>query len=160
MNTLKFGAKVVIILVALMVLLCCGLTTLLTYQWLSPAARSVTEKVVTVPIAQDKEEVSKPSSNEEQASSVVSGSTENSERVCKFMEGYNADGRVVPAGTKVTGPAFVKPDRNTDWGLPVYLGESYTTTASDEVVWALDGDNACVDSQSAFFSFWGKTLTK
>lgn len=158
MNTLKFGAKVVIILVALLVFLCCGLTTLLTYQWLSPA-RSVTEKVVTVPIAQDKEEVSKPSSNEEQASS-VSGSTEDSERVCKFMEGYNADGRVVPAGTKVTGPAFVKPDRNVDWGLPVYVGESYTTTASDEVVWALDGDNACVDSQGQFFSFWGKTLTK
>lgn len=158
MNTLKFAVKVVIILVALLVFLGCGLTTLLTYQWLSPT-RSVTEKVVTVPIAQDKEEVSKPSSNEEQASS-ISGSTENSERACKFMEGYNADGRVVPAGTKVTGPAFVKPDRNVDWGLPVYMDESYTTTASDEVVWALDGDNACVDSQSAFFSFWGKTLTK
>lgn len=159
MNTLKFGAKVVIILVALMVLLCCGLTTLLTYQWLSPAARSVTEKVVTVPIAQDKEEVSKPSSNEEQASS-VSGSTEDSERVCKFIDGYDTNGKVVPAGTNVKGPAFVKPDRNVDWGLPVYVGESYTTKASDEVVWLLDGDNACVDSQSAFFSFWGKTLTK
>jgi len=160
MNTLKFGAKVVIILVALMVLLGCGLTTVLTYQWLSPAARSVTEKVVTVPIAQDKEEVSKPSSDNEEQTSSISGSTENSERVCKFIDGYDANGKVVPAGTNVKGPAFVKPDRNVDWGYPVYLSESYTTKASDEVVWLLDGDNACVDSQGQYFSFWGKTLTK
>jgi hypothetical protein len=87
----------------------------------------------------------------------VGGVELGEETICKFAEGYDAKGKVVPTGTVVTGPAFVKPDRNTDWGYPVYLTENYTTTASDEVVWLLVGDNACVDAQSLFFSIWSQT---
>jgi hypothetical protein len=76
--------------------------------------------------------------------------------ICKYADSYTAEGKVVPAGTLVQGPAFVKPDRNRDWGRPIYVGEEYTTRASDEVIWLLTGDNACVDSQHLFFSIWGK----
>jgi len=79
------------------------------------------------------------------------------ERICKYAEGFNSEGKVVKSGTKVTGPAFVKPNRDIDWGYPIYVGEEYVTTASDEVVWILEGDNACVDAQSQFFSYWGIT---
>jgi len=87
----------------------------------------------------------------------VGGVELGEESICKFAEGYDAEGEVIPAGTVITGPAVVKPDRNTDWGYPVYVGEKYTTTASDEVVWLLIGDNACVDAQSPFFSTWSQT---
>jgi hypothetical protein len=79
------------------------------------------------------------------------------ESICKFAEDFDSEGLVVPSGTIVEGPAFVKPDRNLDWAYPVYVGETYETEASDEVVWLLTGDDACVDAQSQFFSFWGKT---
>jgi hypothetical protein len=81
-------------------------------------------------------------------------------QVCKFADGYDSLGKVVPAGTKIEGPAFVKPDRNIDWGNPIYIGEEYTTSASDEVVWLLTGDNACVDAQSLFFTYWSQTNPK
>lgn len=78
------------------------------------------------------------------------------ERICAFAPGLTAEGEVVPAGTIVEGPAFAKPDRDLDWGHPIYVGEKYTTTASDEVVWLLIGDNACVDAQSLFFTYWSQ----
>lgn len=78
------------------------------------------------------------------------------ETICKFADGFTSEGKTVPAGTVVKGPAFVKPDRDIDWGYPIYINETYQTKQSDEVVWLLKGDNACVDSQSFFFSFWGK----
>lgn len=77
-------------------------------------------------------------------------------QVCKYADGFDSFGKVVPAGTEVKGPAFVKPDRDLDWGHPVYIGEEYTTQASDEVVWLLTGDNACVDAQGMFFTYWSK----
>lgn len=77
--------------------------------------------------------------------------------LCDYAEGYDSDGKVVPRGTKVFGPAAVKPDRDTDWGLPIYVGEEYITSESDEVVWLLVGDNACVDSQGRFFVPFSKT---
>ena len=77
-------------------------------------------------------------------------------QICKYADGYDSDGKVVPAGTVVEGPAFAKPDRNLDWGYPIYVGEEYTTTASDEVVWLMIGDNACVDAQAMFFTYWTK----
>lgn len=79
------------------------------------------------------------------------------ETICKFADGYTAEGKTVPAGTVVKGPAFVKPNRDIDWGYPIYINETYQTKQSDEVVWLLKGDNACVDSQESFFSYWGKT---
>ena len=87
----------------------------------------------------------------------VGGVVLGAESTCDFAEGYDAKGKVVPAGTVVTGPAFVKPDRDISWGYPVYVGEEYTTTASDEVIWLLVGDNACVDAQSTFFTIWSQT---
>lgn len=81
-------------------------------------------------------------------------------QICKFADGYDSLGKVVPAGTQIKGPAFVKPDRNIDWGNPIYIGEEYTTSASDEVVWLLTGDNACVDAQSLFFTYWSQTNPK
>ena len=79
------------------------------------------------------------------------------EKICKYADGFNSKGKVVKAGTEITGPAFAKPNRDIDWGRPILVGETYTTSASDEVVWILEGDNACVDAQSMFFSYWGKT---
>jgi hypothetical protein len=87
----------------------------------------------------------------------VGGVELGEETICKFAEGYDAEGKAVPTGTVVTGPAFVKPDRDISWGYPIYVGEEYTTTASDEVIWLLIGDNACVDAQSLFFSIWSQT---
>jgi hypothetical protein len=71
--------------------------------------------------------------------------------VCRFADGYTAEGRVVPSGTIVYGPAVVKPNRDTNDAVIVLVGGSYTTKASDEVIWLLVGDNACARSQSAFF---------
>lgn len=79
------------------------------------------------------------------------------EVVCKYADGFNAEGRTVRKGTIVTGPAVVKPDRNINWAIPIYLGETYMTDASDEVIWILIGDNACVDAQAQYFNFWGPT---
>jgi hypothetical protein len=77
-------------------------------------------------------------------------------QICKYAVGFDSFGKVVPAGTEIQGPAFAKPDRNLDWGYPVYLGEKYTTQASDEVVWLLTGDDTCVEAQSMFFTYWSK----
>lgn len=95
------------------------------------------------------------------AETVTTGSASLGEpQVCKYADGYTSKGKVVPSGTVVKGPAFVKPDRDLDWGNPIYVGEEYTTTASDEVVWLMIGDNACVDSQSVFFTYWSKNNPK
>lgn len=72
-------------------------------------------------------------------------------RICRYAEGTTAEGIVVAQGTVVRGPAFVKPDRNRDHVLLILDGASYTTKATDEVVWILVGDNACVRSQEQFF---------
>lgn len=79
---------------------------------------------------------------------------------CKYADGFTSKGKEVPSGTVIKGPAFAKPDRDLDWGHPVYIGEEYTTQASDEGVWLLVGDNACVDSQSMFFTYWSKNNPK
>jgi hypothetical protein len=76
------------------------------------------------------------------------------EKICQFAEDFDSEGLVVPEGTKVVGPAVVKPDRNLDWGYPVYVDEKYETQASDEVIWLLNGDNTCVDAQEPFFTYW------
>ncbi|MFA7627911.1 MAG: hypothetical protein WCY37_00620 [Candidatus Dojkabacteria bacterium] len=82
------------------------------------------------------------------------------EVLCQFAEGWTAEGLTVPSGTKVTGPAVVKQNRDLDWGIPIYVGETYTTVESDEVVWLLNGDNACVDAQSPYFSYWQEEAPK
>jgi hypothetical protein len=74
------------------------------------------------------------------------------EKVCRFADGYDSYGKVVPSGTLVTGPALVKPDRDRDHALLVMPGAEYTTVETDEVIWLLVGDSACVDSQAIFFS--------
>lgn len=136
---LGFAGTVAVIVIALVLLAGCGLGTILAYQWLSPDVTQVT----TV---------------DEQPVAVNPNSHAGGEAtVCEYADGYDANGEVVKAGTEVKGPAFVKPDRNISWGYPVYVGETYVTKASDEVVWLLIGDNACVDSQSPFFTSWGKT---
>lgn len=135
---LGFLGTTFVVVIAIIALVGCGLTTVLVYQWVSPA--TVNNPQTKVPI------VVNPNSH--------SG---GEAAICEFASGYDSNGKVVPAGTEVKGPAFTKPDRNVSWGYPVYVGETYVTKASDEVVWALVGDNACVDSQSAFFSFWGKS---
>lgn len=78
------------------------------------------------------------------------------EKICKYADGFDDEGKVVKKGTLVTGPGFVKPDRHLDWGRPVLVGETYITTNSDEVIWLLKGDNACVEGQNMFFSYWSK----
>lgn len=77
--------------------------------------------------------------------------------ICDYAPTFTSEGQAVPAGTLVRGPALVKPNRDISWGVPVYIGEEYTTRNSDEVIWLLTGDNACVDSQSMFFVHWQKT---
>lgn len=74
------------------------------------------------------------------------------EKVCRFADGYDSYGKVVPSGTLVTGPALVKPDRDLDHALLVMPGAEYSTVETDEVIWLLVGDSACVDSQAMFFS--------
>ena len=73
------------------------------------------------------------------------------ESICKFAEGYDSQGKVVPSGTKVTGPAVVKPFRDEDHALVLNVGVEYITTNSDEVVWLLIGDNACALSNAEPF---------
>lgn len=72
--------------------------------------------------------------------------------VCKYMDDFNAEGKVVPAGTELIGPAVVKPNRNLDFAYLVLVDVKYITTESDEIIWMLEGDNACVLSQAMFFS--------
>lgn len=72
--------------------------------------------------------------------------------VCRYMEGFDAEGQVVPAGTKLIGPAVVKPNRNLDHAFLVLVDVEYTTINTDEVIWMLEGDDACVLSQAKFFS--------
>ncbi len=74
------------------------------------------------------------------------------EKVCRFAEGYTSEGKVVPKGTTVTGPALVKPDRDIDHVILVMPDAEYTTVETDEVIWLLVGDPACVNSQAKFFS--------
>lgn len=155
MDVLRFAGRVVIVVIALMVIFSCGLVALLGYQLLSPQvvveAPVEVERVVEVPI-----EVERIVEVPVEVERVVEVPAEGIEKICRFAEDFNAEGKVVPAGTLISGPSFVKPDRNLDWGRPVYVGEEYTTRASDEVVWLLAGDNACVDAQAEFFSHWGK----
>ena len=72
--------------------------------------------------------------------------------VCKYMEGFDSEGQAVPSGTKLIGPAVVKPNRNLDHAFLVLVDVEYTTIESDEVIWMLEGDDACVKSQAMFFS--------
>jgi len=73
------------------------------------------------------------------------------ETICDYAEGYNSQGEVVPSGTKVSGPALIKPDRDTNHVILLMPGAEYTTEATDEVIWVLVGDKACVNAQSQFF---------
>lgn len=157
MDALKFVVKTLVIGALLVGLMGCGVVSLLTYQWLAPApsaaqAAVIVEKPVEKPTIVEKDDPAPKRNNE------------GSEHVCHYAEGYTSEGRTVPAGTLVTGPAVVKPNRNIDWGYPVYPNEEYTTRNSDETVWLLVGDSACVDAQEGneertFFSYWGKTQT-
>jgi hypothetical protein len=70
------------------------------------------------------------------------------ESACHYAEGFDSRGQVVPAGTKVTGPAVVKPSRDNDHALVINVGVEYTTTETDEVVWVFVGDNACALSNA------------
>ncbi len=72
--------------------------------------------------------------------------------VCKYMDGFDSEGQAVPSGTELIGPAVVKPNRDIDFAYLVLVDVEYTTIESDEVIWMLDGDNACVFSQAKFFS--------
>lgn len=72
--------------------------------------------------------------------------------VCKYMDGYTSEGKTVGAGTQIIGPAVVKPNRDLDHALLIYTGVQYTTIASDETIWMLEGDNTCVDAQAQYFS--------
>ncbi len=74
------------------------------------------------------------------------------EKVCRFADGYDSNGKVVPSETLVTGPALVKPNRDLDHVLLVMPSAEYTTFETDEVIWLLIGDEACVDAQAMFFS--------
>ncbi len=74
------------------------------------------------------------------------------ETTCRFADGYDSFGKVVPPETKVFGPALIKPDRNRDHAILLMPSASYETVASDEVIWLLVGDSACVNSQAEFFS--------
>ncbi len=72
---------------------------------------------------------------------------------CEYVAGYTSKGIVVESGTKVTGPAVVKPSRDKDHALVINVGVEYITSNSDEVVWLLVGDNACALSNAEpFFS--------
>lgn len=74
------------------------------------------------------------------------------EKVCRFADGYDSYGKVVPSGTLVTGPALVKPNRDLDHVLLVMPSAEYTTIQTDEVIWLLVGDETCVNAQAMFFS--------
>lgn len=76
----------------------------------------------------------------------VAGST-----VCRYADGYDSFGKVVSQNTTVIGPAVIKPSRESDHAILLLPGSTYITTAADEVVWALQGDAACVMSQGQFF---------
>jgi len=74
------------------------------------------------------------------------------EKVCRFADGYTSEGEVVPSGTKATGPALIKPNRDTNHVILLMPGAEYTTEAADEVIWLLIGDETCVNAQAMFFS--------
>jgi hypothetical protein len=114
------------------------LVTVLTYQWLSPA------RVATVSTP---EGVTAVETNDVYTGGVVLGE----ESACHYAEGFDSQGEVVPSGTKVTGPAVIKPFRDKDHALVINVGVEYTTTNSDEVVWLLVGDNACALSNAEPF---------
>lgn len=82
----------------------------------------------------------------------VGGVTLGEETVCDYADGFNSRGQVVPSGTKVTGPASIKPDRDTNEGILLMPGAEYTTEATDEVIWLFVGDEACVNAQAEYFS--------
>lgn len=149
MDALKFVVKTLAIGAVLVVLMGCGLVSLLTYQKFTPAP--VVEKVsVSAPAAVEKEVVAKPASVTD---SEAKGSAEEGiEKVCKYSEGFDANGKVVSSGTTVHGPALIKPDRNRDHAILLLPGSNYVTSATDEVIWTLIGDSACVLSQGQFFS--------
>lgn len=72
---------------------------------------------------------------------------------CLYAAGFDSQGQVVPSGTKVVGPAVIKPNRDKDHAIVVNVDVQYITSASDEVVWLLIGDNACaLANAEPFFS--------
>jgi hypothetical protein len=82
----------------------------------------------------------------------VGGVTLGEETVCDYADGFDSRGKVVPSGTKVIGPASIKPDRDTNDGILLMPGAEYTTEATDEVIWVFVGDEACVNAQAEYFS--------
>lgn len=77
----------------------------------------------------------------------VAGST-----ICRYADGIDSYGKVVAENTTIIGPAVIKPSRDRDHAILLLPGSTHVTTATDEVVWALQGDAACVISQGEFFS--------
>ncbi len=135
----KIVTIVVIVVLGIIFLSGCGLVTVLTYQWLSPA------RVATVSTP---EGVTAVETNDVYTGGVTLGE----ETVCDYADGFNSRGQVVPSGTKVTGPASIKPDRDTNEGILLMPGAEYTTEATDEVIWLFVGDEACVNAQAESFS--------
>lgn len=150
MDNRTFARPIVILIVLGMLILsiiCCVGTFLLISQRNAPDTQTVQPTQVVV-------------QPQPTAPVVILPPNVDEAYVCAFAQGFTSEGKAVPAGTVVIGPAVVKPNRDLSWGFPLYVGEEYTTIASDEVVWPLTGDNICVDAQAKFFQYWGKTAPK
>lgn len=87
------------------------------------------------------------------------GNNQGGGEICRYREGYTSTGKTVQSGFSLMGPAVIKPYRDYAHAIMVAPGVPYTTVQSDEVVWLLYGDAACVQAQSQYFatSAWSTT---
>lgn len=150
MDNRTFARPIVLVIVLgvlILSILCCVGTFALIYRQNAPDTQVVqpTQAVVVQPTAPV----------------VILPPNANEAYVCAFAQGVTSEGQLVAPGSQILGPAFVKPNPDISWGLPIYIGETYQVPANSRVVaWRLVGDNDCVDSQHLFFTFWQKTEPK
>ena len=151
MDNRTFARPIVILIVLGMLILsiiCCVGTFLLISQRNAPDTQTVQPTQVVV-------------QPQPTAPVVILPPNVDEAYVCAFAQGVTSEGQLVAPGSQILGPAFVKPNPDISWGLPIYIGETYQVPANSRVVaWRLVGDNDCVDSQHLFFTFWQKTEPK
>lgn len=156
MRTTTFAGRVFVIVAALLLLAGCLVTSIVAIRWLSPSDNTANAADTAVCNCPEDEEL--PNVDEVVNDDKISTGDadipdgDGVEKICKFVDGYDSNGLVVPSGTTVHGPAAIKPDRDSDHAILLLPGSNYVTSASDEVIWLYIGDSACVLAQGQFFS--------
>ena len=158
MNTRSFAGRVFVVVLGLLLLAGCLVTSIVAIRWLSPSdndaiAATANADACNCPEDEELADVEEVVNNDK----ITTGDanipdSEGTEKICRFADGYDSNGKVVPSGTTVNGPAAVKPDRDRDHAILILPGSNYVTTATDEVVWLYVGDYTCVLAQGQFFS--------